>query len=465
MSPTFTREQILALAPDAQVAQTGQSLAQPAKWQDVGEDRSVAWGYHQGSGSTPYQVAIDYNGPALKCSCPSRKRPCKHALGLFLLLATHPEVAVRSDRPGWVQEWSAGRAKRADQVDEKPREADDSGDGTPAAVGEEGTAKRTSRQSQREKRVQEGVSTLGRWLEDTVRQGLANVPRGSGSEGHRSAGPYEIQAARLVDAQAPGLARRLREMASIPLSGEGWPGRLLDRLGSLNLLLQGYERVGSLPPDLQQEIRSQIGWNQDQESLRSQSGERDRWLVVGRRLTEEDRLRVQRTWLWGTNTRIGALVLDFAPPGRPLESSLMPGTCLDAELVFWAGATRQRALVKAQNRVEPMRELPGYAGLGEALAAYGAAIAANPWLGRFLMPLSGVIPLRQGDRWLVRDDGGQCMPFKVAQSDGWRLLALSGGRPLSIACDWDGESLDPMSVWTGKQLIPLTGGESSGGQG
>ncbi len=61
---------------------------------------------------------------------------------------------------------------------------------------------------------------------------------------------WEERAARLVDAQAPGLARLVRELAGIPASSEGWPERLLERLGRLHLVVEGYKRLDSLPPDL-----------------------------------------------------------------------------------------------------------------------------------------------------------------------------------------------------------------------
>ena len=41
----------------------------------------------QGSAASPYQTGIDLSEPAFQCTCPSHKFPCKHGLGLFLLLA------------------------------------------------------------------------------------------------------------------------------------------------------------------------------------------------------------------------------------------------------------------------------------------------------------------------------------------------------------------------------------------
>ena len=107
----WTTEQILALAPDAASAKAGQGLATARKWQTLGADEQTAWGLCQGSGKDPYQTQIDLTEPAFRCSCPSRKFPCKHGLGLFLLLALQPASFKEKRPPDWVVEWmEIGRA-------------------------------------------------------------------------------------------------------------------------------------------------------------------------------------------------------------------------------------------------------------------------------------------------------------------------------------------------------------------
>ena len=89
MSIAWNAEQILALAPDASAAKAGNALAQKSKWLRLGFDSRAVWGECQGSGKEPYRTKIDLREPAFACSCPSRKFPCKHGLGLFLLLAAN----------------------------------------------------------------------------------------------------------------------------------------------------------------------------------------------------------------------------------------------------------------------------------------------------------------------------------------------------------------------------------------
>lgn len=83
----LTTDQILALSPDDSSAKAAKGLLAPAKWPLLGHDEVAIWGECQGSGSKPYQVIIEVSGQSFKCSCPSRKFPCKHGLALYLLLA------------------------------------------------------------------------------------------------------------------------------------------------------------------------------------------------------------------------------------------------------------------------------------------------------------------------------------------------------------------------------------------
>ena len=50
------------------------------------EDASVDWPVSV----SPYRTVADLAGPASKCTCPSRKFPCKHALGLMLVETAAP---------------------------------------------------------------------------------------------------------------------------------------------------------------------------------------------------------------------------------------------------------------------------------------------------------------------------------------------------------------------------------------
>ena len=123
MPDTLNADQILALAPDAGSAKAGQSLANRRKWLALGRSDRAAWGECQGSAREPYRTQIDLAEPAFRCSCPSRKFPCKHGLGLFLLLASDPAAFDRGAPPAWVAEWLSRRDQSAAQREIAPAPA------------------------------------------------------------------------------------------------------------------------------------------------------------------------------------------------------------------------------------------------------------------------------------------------------------------------------------------------------
>jgi hypothetical protein len=435
----WTTEQILALAPDAASAKAGQGLATARKWLKLGANGQTAWGLCQGSGKDPYQAQIDLTEPAFRCSCPSRKFPCKHTLGLFLLLASSAAAFKEKQRPDWVVEWTASRAKRADQRAEKQAKAE-AGDNI---VDEAAQAKRAAG---REAKVKAGLRELELWLRDITRGGLAAA---------QSQPPqfWERMAARLIDAQAPGVARLVREMAGVPASGDGWEGRLLERLSRLYLLIEGFKRIAELPEATQADIRALIGWTQNQDELLRLDGTRDRWLVLGQRVEEEDRLRVQRVWLWGERSGRAALVLHFAHGQQPLDASFIMGAAPEAELVFFPGAYPLRAIVKQRHGAPaPPERISGYAKIIDAHEAFTSAMAANPWLEKFPLPLLNVTPLRRGDAWFVRDVEGRTLKLAPRFEFGWTMLALSGGRGIDVFGEWDGDHLWPLSAFHENRL-------------
>lgn len=100
-------EGVGALAPDAKAA-AGRKLAVPAKWQGLGRGEGTVWGEHRGSALC--QVSADLSDLSAKCSCPSRKLPRKHSLGLLFLAAEG--ALAEAPPPDWVSGWLARRAAK-----------------------------------------------------------------------------------------------------------------------------------------------------------------------------------------------------------------------------------------------------------------------------------------------------------------------------------------------------------------
>src|SRR6266568_7558945 len=119
-----SNDQVLALAPDSSSAAAGKKLGDAKHWKSLGQNPEALWGECQGSAL--YQVRIDLSTLTITCSCPSRKLPCKHGLGLLLLTVDSPKAVPTAEPPEWVTSWLAKRAANS-----KPKEPKDSQKSTP----------------------------------------------------------------------------------------------------------------------------------------------------------------------------------------------------------------------------------------------------------------------------------------------------------------------------------------------
>jgi SWIM zinc finger len=432
----WSAQSIEQLAPDAAAFKTAQSTARPSKWANLGRNERLLWGECQGSGANPYQVRVDHIDIAYKCSCPSRKLPCKHTLALLLLMADGNVPA--GTPPEFVDEWAGNRAKRAEAKQQREVQ------GASAEPDPQAKAKRIEK---RENRIGAGLEQLQTWIADVVGQGLAAV-RGQG------AAVWSQMAARLVDAQAPGLARRVRELGDRAIASADWQSELLAGFARLQLLIEAYGKLAELPPDLAVEVRTRIGWTQDQDELRQREGVRDVWSVVARRQTEDENLRTQFTWLHGDATQRFALILEFAVGSQPLPATFIVGQAIDAELVFFDGCPQLRALEKARHAVQARPPtLPAGYDVAAMQSVYAQLVSANPWLDRHPFALGPVQPRLDREHLYLHDASGRRVPVTRSFRHHWNLFALAAGGSLTMFGEWDGAAFEPHTVQRAQDLF------------
>jgi hypothetical protein len=263
-------------------------------------------------------------------------------------------------------------------------------------------------------------------------------------------------AARLVDAQAPGLARRVRELSEVAVAGEHWQAQLLAGLSRLQLLIDAYRKVENLPVPLAAEVRTLIGWTQAQEKLLERAGLSDRWHVLGHRQTQEDKLRVQSTWLSGIESGRIALVLEFAAGTQPLSPALRIGQVVASELVYYEGVPPLRAVIKQRIKDEPSRHvLPAPVDARTLQTRFAALLAENPFVERWPVVLGPVKTSIQGARMHFTDASGRPIAASPNFRHGWLLDSLAGGGALAVFGLWDGHLFDPVSVEHDGQLFSL----------
>jgi hypothetical protein len=447
LPPRWTADQVLSLAPDAAVLRAARAVAGDKAWCEAGISAAddlppTVWGLCQGTGAAPYQTCVDLTEPAYRCSCPSRKFPCKHTLAILLRWAAG--VIPAAPAPAWVRDWQASRGDRVSRATAREEQARTGGEGTGRAAGEKAALRRAGR-------VALGLEELDRWLADQVRGGIA----GAAKLGYDH---WEAMAARLIDAQAPGAARLVRNLGGYLDD----PERLLAEIGLLRLLAAGFSRLDSLPPELAATVRLRVGLPVSAEEVLAGPRVRDRWQVLGVRDELEDNLMVRRVWVRGAATGRAALVLSFAGPGQVFVTDLVLGTELDADLCFYPEHLRVQ-IARRHAPARPITTVPGAPPVPAAMREYARALAADPWLERWPMVLGGVTPARTAapaggaarERWCLTAGGGEGVPIDPAAGAPWRLAAAAAGRPVTVAGEWTATAFRPLSVWTGDRLVRL----------
>jgi hypothetical protein len=172
-------------------------------------------------------------------------------------------------------------------------------------------------------------------------------------------------AARMVDAQVPGVAGRLRDLNRRPIgsrtgarAGGAWLDDTLAEYGLLHLLSRAWTRT-DLPDDLRATVRNHIGFTVPKETVLATPPVADTWAVVGMRDSDEEQVSTRRVWLYGTTTGRYALVLFFAQRGMPLDASLVPGSGVTADLHFYPGGPAAARTGRRHPRRAPAGPVPG----------------------------------------------------------------------------------------------------------
>ncbi|WP_233533030.1 SWIM zinc finger family protein [Antrihabitans sp. YC2-6] len=421
---------IAALAPDAASLATARRLG--PQFSATGHHGSTLWGLCAGSAAKPYEVVADLGGPAFTCSCPSRRNPCKHALGLLIAWSEDAVPAQDAVAPFAVAWLESRTGQPSTQGSPKPRSSN------PATV------------QQRADRVSAGLEDLETWLVDQIRTGLAQADR--------SFRTFESIAARMTDAQAPGVASTLRRIPYTVATREDWPARLLADYAQLHLLVAAHRRIEELPEPLAASVRSHIGYPIKAEAVLERPADSDHWMILGSRVTEENQLFARKLWLRGRDSRKWAVLLDFSfgSPNFPSEVP-GPGFVIDLDIHFYPGAAPLRGKVgKRHSRPEPFTTLAGST-IDDSLADYAHALGADPWLRSWPMLLSDVVPTATSGQWRVVGADGAALPLThpFDEPPPWKLLGISGGHPITVIGEWTGTGLQPVSVFTAGQVVQL----------
>jgi hypothetical protein len=466
---SLTRERIESLAPDQASLAAALKLSKPATWPVLASslEAGVLWGECQGSGATPYRVVVAPDGAGYKCTCPSRKFPCKHVLAVLWLNVDKPERFENTAPPQWVEDWSARRKSSSGRPPGRPAQDGATAKQAPslaAALTDDAAvapvdpkaaaraeAQRQRVRAERESAVMAGLDELDRWTVDQLGQGLAGFAP-------RSAAAIRTLSTRLVDAKAGGLATRLdrltTELFRVPEDRRA--DLAMERLAATTLITSAYRQQDKLPAPLRQDVRRAVGWTVSRdELLADDSAPRltTSWIVAAN-LSEvqPDKLRRLETWLInakpsGDAPRV-AVLIDFVPvSGGGTGFPFAPGECIEGEIVFYPSAAPLRGLLATRKTADAAPWPRGERGIAAALDEFAARLGALPWLDAWPLLIDGVTIRTSGKATLViTDDDGRALPLDRGQFD--VLMPMLGLDGLSLLVLWNGRSAQVIAAET-----------------
>ncbi len=429
-------DQVQALAPDASSVKAGESLAVVRKWLSVGRNTQVLWGQLKGSGSQPYQTRIWLADFTSACTCPSRKLPCKHALGLLFLLAHSPQEVPTVDIPPFVQDWLNKRAEKAANTEKKLQAKQEE-----APTSAKAQADAAKREAARAQRIADGLDEFTRWLHDLTREGFT-------AHNLRHPAIWEQRAKRLNDAQLPGLARRMQELGLVATTRESWLPEVVAGLGQLNLALVAYQNRNALTVLEQYDLQRFLGAAQRETDISAESHLADHWLCLGERIETHDQLTLRRTWLWGIQSQRPALLLTFAVGNQPLAAGPVPQQTYRLTLGFYpSNAPLRAALISGEltGVTVPGMQAPSET-IAAALHRVAEQIGRDPWTRLFPLRINARLGTDDQGCWWLADASGDALPIRSQRSI-YEWLALSQGEEAHWFGEWNGTDLHLLGGW------------------
>lgn len=423
----WSPEKILALAPDAITGERGKEMALARKWVTMETNEKVFWGSCKASrGDFHYQTVIDPTQNSFACNCPSQKNPCKHIIGLFLLYQQDVHSFWPNEElPDWVAKWFSGQQLKSTA-------------GPVKILAEETIQKRADdkdkRRAERLALMGQGVSDLEVWLSDIIRQGMATTEK-------QSYGFWQDISARMVDTKLGGLGPRIRSLQLLPTTYADWPERMLEELADLYLIASGFKQLENLPVALQEQLLRIAGINAKKSDVLAQEGILDEWGVIGEfEGVNIDNAGFRRTWLRGKTTRKIGLIQEYNYQNQGYQTHWKVGHIYEGELVYYPATYPLRALIKEPQVTDTrIASLKGYPTAELFRADYAEALALHPWLSEFPCCLENVIPVKEQGGLILVDQEKKIIPVHVKDANIWKVLAVSGGHPITVFGEWTGD--------------------------
>lgn len=453
------------LAPDQSSLGAAKKLLNAANWPMLGQSEAhhSIWGQCKGSGANPYLTMADVVDHGYKCTCPSRKFPCKHVLALLWMYSQHPAQFVVSEPTEWVHEWLSRRRRPTSETSKAAATPTASKnilatapiDADAPELDAQAVQRKLAQQQQRAEQTMvqtqqlliDGLQELDLWIQDQIRTGILALNKELRERTRRIA-------SRMVDAKASALASRIDELSSLvrDVATDQQPPLIMQELGCWFLLSKAFQLN---PKDLDAkraltgaEPRASLPTDTPADAANLRSG---RWLCIGEQLSNRrDGLISHSTYLWpldaqqAPDLQSAALLQDFYPASTgKRQGSMRAGTVIDAAIQFYPSRWLQRATLHTFRPVDEQHDIMLNLPSIDISQAFIRARQQIPWL-EHICGLVGPCQLQldtQGHYWLNTTAG--LLPLQQQQ-----FPAAAGGE-LSNACiRWDGRYAELLTAFS-----------------
>ncbi len=458
MEMEISLEIVQELAPDQASLNAAKKLLNPTKWpvREKAASLNSIWGQCQGSGAKPYYIMADVVDHGYKCTCPSRKFPCKHVLALMWQFAEGANDFLDKEPPEWVNDWLGRKRKSGtpNPDDDKPIAKKNINvtqeEELKALSPEEQTKKDAAKQKRAAQTkaktnatISAGLVELQQWVSDQLRSGIGSFIKEMNERCRRIA-------ARLVDAKATSLASRLDELPAklMVVRAELQANLAFKELGQLLLLSEAWFADNN---DADARLAIATAENRDQVLSNSNTIRHSGiWGNVGEKIvTRRDGLVSHATWLLNTvdDPIRFALLLDHYPAsaGRR-EVGLSVGAQLEGVLAFYPSRYPLRAFLIEHKVLTTESQVSWPKPSTDLWAGYQQQLSQLPWSEHYpyLLNTGRILRDSKGHYWWQDNLAQQHLPLSNANLP----QLLLGCELRSAFILWDGDRAELFSAHT-----------------
>jgi hypothetical protein len=244
--------------------------------------------------------------------------------------------------------------------------------------------------------------------------------------------------------------------------GNAWQSEALVIVAEIYLLLEGFKRFADLDALTQNDLKLLLGWNVSQKEILENEMlpiEKDNWLLFHQASELVDDITVQRNWFYGLEHGKFALVLYFAFRNMPIANTLQLTSVTAMDLVYVPSAMPTRAIIKQQGEnIEDIDfQYVALANFAEMQVDFTEKIARYPWADNVPFLIAGLTPVIYESTNYLKDERGAILPIPLdfESMKWWNILAISGGKSLTMFVLWNKDCIVPLGIMGRKRYVAI----------